>query len=409
MTVKPTALGAVRGAALYVGAIIGPGVLLIPSLAARAAGPASVLAWAALLALSIPLAATFSTLGVRHPVPGGVTAYVREAFGEDAAAVTGAWFTTAVIFGAPAVSLIGGYYVADLTGSGTTLAVTVAIAILTVVLVANLFGLRISSGFQMALSAVLVSMIAVAVCVALPTNATRHWVPFAPRGWWSVGTAANILIWLFVGWEAMAQMAGEFRDPDRDLPRAVGLAFGVMTLLYVGLAVATITIPATSASKVPLADLLGAGFGRAGRDAAVLLAVALTMGTMNVYVGSAAKLAANLAREQALPAWLGAGKPRDIPRRPLMVLAVTGATLLIALAAGATTPTDLVRATSACFIAVYVIALASAVRVLVGRSRLAAVIAVGPMVVVAMFSSEFLVVPVAAALACLGLRRAAGT
>ena len=40
--------------ALYVGAVLGPGVLLIPSLAAEAAGPASVLAWAALLALSLP-------------------------------------------------------------------------------------------------------------------------------------------------------------------------------------------------------------------------------------------------------------------------------------------------------------------------------------------------------------------
>src|ERR1700733_13298543 len=102
MAVRTADLGVVRGAALYVGAIIGPGVLLIPSLAAKAAGPASVLAWAALLSLSVPLAVTFATLGVRHPVPGGVTAYVREGFGEDAAAVTGAWFTSAVIFGAPA-------------------------------------------------------------------------------------------------------------------------------------------------------------------------------------------------------------------------------------------------------------------------------------------------------------------
>ena len=41
--------------ALYVGAVLGPGVLILPALAAEAAGPASVLAWAALLALSAPL------------------------------------------------------------------------------------------------------------------------------------------------------------------------------------------------------------------------------------------------------------------------------------------------------------------------------------------------------------------
>ena len=51
-----------RGAALYVGALIGPGLLLVPALAARSAGPASILAWAALLVLSVPLAVTFAAL-----------------------------------------------------------------------------------------------------------------------------------------------------------------------------------------------------------------------------------------------------------------------------------------------------------------------------------------------------------
>src|SRR5438874_2987726 len=118
-------LGVIHGAALYVGALIGPGLLLVPALAVQAAGAASIVAWAGLLVLSAPLAITFAALGVRHPVAGGVSAYVREGLGENAAAVTGAWFLTAVMIGAPAVSLIGGYYVADLTGSGTSVATTV--------------------------------------------------------------------------------------------------------------------------------------------------------------------------------------------------------------------------------------------------------------------------------------------
>src|SRR5438067_4800863 len=115
-------LGVVRGAALYVGALIGPGVLLVPALAAQAAGAASIVAWTALLVLSAPLAITFAALGVRHPVAGGVSAYVREGFGDAAAAVTGGWFLTAVFLGATAVAPIGGHYVAHLTGSGTPVA-----------------------------------------------------------------------------------------------------------------------------------------------------------------------------------------------------------------------------------------------------------------------------------------------
>jgi amino acid efflux transporter len=393
-----------RGAALYIGALVGPGLLLVPALAAEAAGPASIVAWASLLVLSAPLAVTFAALGIRHPVAGGVSTYVREAFGDTAAAVTGAWFMTAVVFGGPAVALIGGYYVADLTGSGTGVAVAVALAMYAVVLTANAAGLRLSSGFQLVLSAVLVGVVAVAVGVALPTHATHNWTPFAPHGWWEVGTAANILIWLFIGWEAMAQLAGEFRDPARDLPRAMAFAFAVITALYAGLAVATIVTTA-SGSRVPLADLIAVGFGRAGRDATAVLAVALTMGTMNVYTGAAAKLAAALATERALPTWFAGDAHRSIPRRPLLAFGATALVLLAALAAGISSTGALIRATSACFILVYVFALAAAVRMLPGRLRAAALVALALVSVVAVFSSEFLVVPAVAALLAISLRR----
>ena len=46
-------LGVLRGSALYVGALIGPGILLVPALAAQAAGAASIIAWAGLLALEL--------------------------------------------------------------------------------------------------------------------------------------------------------------------------------------------------------------------------------------------------------------------------------------------------------------------------------------------------------------------
>ena len=398
-------MGVVRGAALYVGALIGPGVLLVPALAAQAAGPASIVAWAALLVLSAPLAITFAALGVRHPVAGGVAAYVRAGLGDAAASVTGAWFMTAILIGGPAVSLIGGYYVADLTGSGTSVAVLVGLLMFGVVLAANAFGLRVSSGFQLVLSAVLVFVLASAVGVALPSRAGDNWTPFAPHGWLAVGDAASILMWLFIGWEAMAQLAGEFRRPEHDLPRAMTLAFAVVAALYVGLALATIVVTAGSGSKVPLADLVAVGFGRTGRDATAVLAVALTMGTMNVYMGGAAKLAAALAQEGALPRRLAGDTTRSIPRRPLLVLAVVGTLVLLALGAGFSSATDLVRATSACFVAVYLLSLASAVRILAGRIRAAAIVSLALVAVVAVLSSAFLLVPAAAALVALGARR----
>jgi len=398
-------LGVVRGSALYIGALIGPGLLLVPALAVQAAGGASVVAWAALIVLSAPLAIVFAALGIRHPVAGGVSAYVRAGVGETAAAITGGWFLAAVFIGAPAVSLIGGYYVADLTDSGTPVAALVGLAMFGTVLAANVAGLRVSSGFQLGLSSVLIVVMTIAIATALPSKGGDNWTPFAPHGWWAVGTAANILVWLFVGWEAVAQLAGDFRRPEVDLPRAMALAFGIVTVLYIGLAVATVGVTGNSDSKVPLADLISVGFGRVGRDATAVLAVALTMGTMNVYLGGFSKLAASLANEGALPRWLGADAYRSVPRRPLAVITAVGVAILVALLAGFSNTDDLVRATSACFIAVYVLAVYSATRILDGRLRALAWVTLAMVLVLAVFSTSFLAVPAVAAAISVALHR----
>jgi amino acid efflux transporter len=380
-------------------------VLLVPSLAVESAGPASILAWGALLVLSAPLAATFAALGVRHPVAGGVSAYVREGLGDTAAAITGGWFVAAVLCGGPAVALIGGYYVADLTGSGTPVAAAVGLAMFGTVISANAFGLRVSSGLQLGLATVLVLVIAAAIAIALPSRGGDNWTPFAPHGWWAVGTAANILVWLFVGWEGAAQLAGDFKRPEHDLPRAITLAFFVVTVLYCGLAAATIAVTAGTNSRVPLADLISVGFGHAGRDATAVLAVALTMGTMNVYMGGSAKLMASLAQEGALPRWLAGDAYRSIPRRPLALLAVAGVAFLAVLLAGVSSTDDLIRATSACFIGVYVLALLSAVRILDGAVRVLAAATLALFVVLAGFSGWFLALPAAVAAAAVAIRR----
>lgn len=385
-------IGVLRGSALYVGALIGPGLLLVPALGVQVAGPASILAWVALLVLSAPLAATFAALGVRFPVADGVSAYVRAGLGDAAAAVTGGWFLAAVVLGAPAVSLIGGYYVADLTGSGSAVAIIVALVMFGVVLGSNALGLRVSSALQLALSTLLVAVLAAAIAVALPERGGNNWTPFAPHGWWAVGTAANILVWLFVGWEGVAQLAGDFRRPSVDLPRAIAVAFAVVTVLYISLAIATIAVTGGSPSHVPLADLISVGFGRVGRDATALLALALTMGTMNVYLGGAAKLAAALAHTGAVPRWLGAGG-RTVPLRPLALFAVIGIVLLGGLAVGLLNAKDLIRATSSLFVGVYVLAIASAVRILRGRARVTALAAVIMVAIVACFSGWYVVVP----------------
>jgi amino acid efflux transporter len=374
--------------ALYVGAVLGPGVLIVPALAAETAGPASVLAWAALLGLSAPLAIAFAALGVRHPEAGGTAAYARAAFGPRAGGITGWWFFSGVIIGAPAVALVGGFYVAELVGAGHEAAVVAGAGMMAAVLTTNAVGLRTTARFQLGLAAVLAALLLVAVVTALPESRAGHWTPFAPHGWGAVGTAASVLMLSFIGWEAVSHLAGELRDPQRQLPRAIFAALGVVVVLYLGLAVATVGVLGTAEpSRVPIADLMAAGLGASGRTATAALAVLLTMGTMNAYVAAATKLAGALAEEGSAPAALAR------PSRALALIGAVGALLLVPLGADVLSVDGLVRACSAAFVAVYVTSTAAGIRLLDGGARVAAVIAFAAVVVVLAFFGPFLLVP----------------
>src|SRR5690349_4578103 len=144
-----------QGTALSVGAVLGTGVISMPALAAGVAGPASLLAWVALIVLSAPLAWTFAALGARHPDGGGVSTYVGLAFGKRASAAVGWCFYFAVPLGAPAAAAFAGGYVADVLGGGRTTVVGTFLAVMAIVFTMNWFGLRISGRAQLILTGTL--------------------------------------------------------------------------------------------------------------------------------------------------------------------------------------------------------------------------------------------------------------
>jgi len=396
-------LGVTPATALYVGAVLGPGVLILPALAAQAAGPASVLAWAGLLAASLAIAATFAALGVRLPVAGGASAYVKAAFGRVPAAATGWWFFCGVVIGAPPVSLVGGFYVAHLLGGGTPTAVAAATTMLVAALGANAGGMRVSAGVQLGLGALLATLLLVAIVTALPAARAANWTPFAPHGWVAVGTAANLLMLSFVGWEAVAHLAGEFADPQRQLPRAIGAAFAVVAVLYLGLAIATVAVLVSATrSNAPLADPMQSGLGQPGRVATALAAVLLTLGPINVYIAGATKLAGAMAAERSMPEWTAR------PRAPLAVIGAVSGALLALLAIGLVDVQSLVRASSTCSVAVYVTATAAGTRLLDGRVRVVAGASFVLVVFVLAFSGAYLAAPAAVAVLGVALSRCAG-
>ena len=366
------ALTVAQGAALSVGAVLGTGVITLPALAAEVAGPASLVAWASLVLLSVPLASTFAALGARHPDGGGVSTYVRRAFGRRAAGAVGWCFYFAIPVGAPPASMMAGGYVADVVGGGRATSGVVAAVLIVGTGAMNLAGLRFSGRVQLVLASVLALLMTATMAVAMPHASTASLTPFAPHGWSAVGTAAAVLVWGFAGWEAVASLAGDYRDPRRDVPRATGIAVGVVGVLYLGLAGTSVLVlgPATGSSQAPLSDLIAIALGGQARIVTAVVAVLLTVGAMNAYYAGGSRLGAALARDGALPLWLAEGSETgQVPRRSTVL--ITAASLL---ALGAAVVLDLglpplMLLATGCFTLVYVLGTAAALRLLPRRTR----------------------------------------
>ena len=292
-----------RGAALYIGALLGPGVLLLPGLAASIAGPAAILAWAGLLGVSALFAVVFTALGTRYPGEGGVSAYTTAGLGPRAGHAAGWCFLLGVVAGAPVVCLIGGSYVASLAGGGPMVATAVAAGLLLAVLGLSLAGMRASTAVQMVLVILLVAVVVAAVAGSAPSAQLANFRPFAPHGWAAVGKAAAVIMLSFVGWEAVAPLTARFGNARRRLPRVVAIAFGVTAALYLVLATAIAAVLGPAGGSVPLADLLAVAMGPSGRAVAAAAAVLLTLGTTNAYLSGAAVMARSLTARPGRPGW----------------------------------------------------------------------------------------------------------
>lgn len=320
-------IGLVLGSAMYTAAVLGTGILLLPALAARAAGPASVVAVLAVLVLSVPLAGTFAALAARHPDSGGVATYVRLALGQTAARATGYWFFFGVSVGMPVIGLLAAEYIVAAAGLDRSAVYLIALAILVPPLLFNAVGLRLAGPVQLVLTAALVLLVVGAVALSLPQADASNWRPFLPNGWGGVGLAISLFVWAFAGWEAVTHIAGEFRHPRRTIPLATAIAIAVVGAAYLALQYVTVAVLGERAatSTVPLIDLVDTALPGAGRIGVTVIAVIVALGVMNAYAGAFAKLGASLGRDGDLPRWLGAGAEQGgVPRRALLLVAVLG-------------------------------------------------------------------------------------
>ncbi|MGH7669047.1 MAG: APC family permease, partial [Gemmatimonadaceae bacterium] len=277
-------------AASIVNLIIGGGIFRIPSDPAVAGllGAAAPLAY-----LMCALAMGFVVLcmaeaGSRVSVTGGPYAYVETAFGPYAGFLVGVLIWMIGATAVPAIAMIFADNVARLVPGFDSQAAKVGLLAVTyaVVVWINVRGVKQGTRLIGVTTIVKVAPLILLIVVGMFGVHTAYLKPEVMPPKRDFARAAMVLVFVFAGFESALVPSGEFTDSSRTVPRALLLAMGLVTLLFVALqlVVQGILGPHLVGSPTPLADAAAVVLGPWG---ATLFAVAVVLSTFGFMTGMA--------------------------------------------------------------------------------------------------------------------------
>ena len=318
------ALGLGSGVLFVLGSVIGSAIFLTTGLMAAALPSATLLlvAWAAGGLLALAGGLTYAELGGMFPKSGGVYVYLREAFGPLVAFLYG-WAAFLVFWsGGIAAVAVGfaeylSYFAPSLSSShvlwtlhtpagawtlrASSIVAAGAIAALGAI---NYVGVRAGNFTNIVLTIAKITGLAALPAIALfASHAAPHWTPVVPpvaRPAAAFGVAMIAVLWANDAWYSVTWIAGEMKDPKRNLPRSLFFGIGLLTLIY-------LVVNLTYFYALPMSEIQGttriaehaatAMVGPIGATFVALTVVVSTFGCDNAAILSGARLLFAMARD----------------------------------------------------------------------------------------------------------------
>lgn len=357
----------IHGSAMAIGAVLGSGILILPAVTAQEAGPAALMAWGLMAALSFPLAMTLGRLGSAYPHAGGIVEYVRVAWGPRAGRITAWLFVGTIPLGVPIIALIGAHYAARAFFLPAWTIPGIAAGLLGGSLALHRRGVELAGWIQVLVLALIATLIVAAIALASPHVQGIAFYPWAPHGWVPVGTSAVAIFWCFVGWEMVGHLAEEFRCPARDLRRTFIIAPTLVGVLYLGLLVVTVGTHAYGAGHTltPFSQLVQIGFGRVGAQVTGVVALLITAVAIHGNIAGFSRMVYSQARAGVFPSWLARMNPGyQTPTMALHALAIDFALVLTIDVVFHVNLQTLILGPSTVFLVLYSLAMAAALKLL---------------------------------------------
>ncbi|NMM62415.1 amino acid permease [Clostridium sp. P21] len=306
--------GFIEGLAIVVGMVIGSGVFFKPTAIFTATGAPGlgIAAWIIGGCMSIAGGLTAAEIGAAIPKTGGVTVYLKEIYGSIWEFLFG-WAQSVIYFPGliAALSIIFGTQAASLMGLSKTSSIYIAIGIVLFLSVYNAVGGAKASGKLQNVSTVC-KLIPLALIIIVGfvkgnggiANLSPMTVPGHPA---SAGLGAALIAVLFAydGWINVGAVAGEMKNPAKDLPRSIIGGILIIMLVYTSINIAYLfVLPASTlaATPTPAADVARIIFGANGGKIITIGILISIFGALNAFFLTGPRVPYALAADNKLPA-----------------------------------------------------------------------------------------------------------
>jgi len=323
-----------QAAFIGVGAMVGAGIFALLGAAGEVAGAAVWLSFLIAGAIAVLQGYSFAKLGARYPSAGGLLEYVAKGFGDGHVTGVTAWLTysaNAIVTAMVAVSF-GSYASAVFADESTAWLKFFAVLIIVVMTAVNIVGAKLVANAQTVIVYVVVGILVVFAVVTL-VNMNPSLLAFSgypPLQ--DIVSSVALTFFAFLGFGIITFTAKDLANPARQLPRAMFLALGIATVIYVAIALGvfgTLTVDEVIASGgTALAVAAKPTLGQAGYWLMAITALFATAGATNAGLYPAAGLSDRLAETGQFPP-LMAKRVRGRASMGLLVQAVACALLAL--------------------------------------------------------------------------------
>lgn len=335
-TEEPARLGMWDAVSIIVGIVVGTSIYKAPQMIFGNVGDAwtGMAAWALGGALSFVGALCYAELATTYPRMGGDYVYLSRAYGSWVGFQFG-WAQLAVILTGSIGAMA--YAFADYSGRvfGTDAETVVWFAAGSVLVLSamNLAGVLFGKWMQNILTAAKVIGLLVIFFVGLGWGGDVSFEPAKEVEKTSFGLAMVFVLYAFGGWNDAAFVASEVRDRHRNIPKALFLGIGGITLVYLLVNLAylwALGFDGLRSSGEPAADVLKGPFGEAGAKVMSLLVMLSALGALNGLIFTGSRIYTALGREHSVFAFLGRWDPRvGVPVWSIIVQAVVSLLLIL--------------------------------------------------------------------------------